>query len=430
VRTSVPIILFVAWLATPLAQSAPSPSGSEIALLHKMLRDGHDVVHNLYYDQKFHGLDWDARFREYDRRIDGVASLNAGLLLVDEFLSGLDDSHTGLWTLRRSFDVDYGYRTMAIGDDVFITRISPGGDADGRLNRGERVIAIDGQMMNRLERDKFSRTLSLQPRRATTVRVRASDGLEREVTVQAKVTEKPKSAMNKLELPSYSEALDPAVAAKWQAFAERDGVLLWKLGAFTMRPVDLADGMERTAGHRALVLDLRGNGGGYDVTLNELVAHLYGRSVTIGRDVGRSGGRSVKLAKSGRQFTGQLVVVVDSRSGSNAEVFARAVQLEHRGTVVGDRTAGAVMQARIVGFSFTDGKNVVPYFFSVTIADFVANDGHTLEHVGVTPDEIVLPGPDELRSGADPALARAFALCGVTLTPADAAALVHADWIR
>src|SRR5215471_12108284 len=48
---------------------------------------------------------------------------------------------------------------------------------------------------------------------------------------------------------------------------------------------------------------------------------------------------TVKPHKKGA-YEGELVTLVDSNSASGAELIARVVQLEKRGKVIGDRTAG------------------------------------------------------------------------------------------
>jgi C-terminal processing protease CtpA/Prc len=105
------------------------------------------------------------------------------------------------------------------------------------------------------------------------------------------------------------------------------------------------------------------------------------------------------LAKSrgSSAFRGKGNLFVDSASASAAEWFARTMQLEHRGRVPGGQTSGNVLEAR--PYSYAQGWNTkVFYSFSVTDADLMRKDGKSLEHIGVTPDEVVLPTAQDLRA--------------------------------
>jgi len=120
-------------------------------------------------------------------------------------------------------------------------------------------------------------------------------------------------------------------------------------------------------------------------------------------------------------------VLVDSQSSSAAEVFARVVQLEKRGIVIGDRSAGSVMEAKF--FNHKMGAQIVVFYgASITESDLIMTDGKSLEHNGVTPDEVVLPSAADLASGRDPVLAYAAGRLGVKLTPEDAGKMFPYEW--
>jgi C-terminal processing protease CtpA/Prc len=145
----------------------------------------------------------------------------------------------------------------------------------------------------------------------------------------------------------------------------------------------------------------------------------------------RKGRKEMKpqLAKTrgGDTFKGQVAVLIDSRSGSAAELFARLMQLEHRGTVLGDRSAGAVMEARF--FPHKSGVDVVAFWgLSITDADAIMSDGKSLEKRGVIPDEILLPTAADLAAKRDPVMARAADLVGVKLDAGKAGLLFPIEW--
>lgn len=125
-------------------------------------------------------------------------------------------------------------------------------------------------------------------------------------------------------------------------------------------------------------------------------------------------------------FPGKVIVLVDSNSASAAEIFARLMQLEKRGIVLGDVSAGAVMQSRGVGFD-AGVDTMISYGMNLTNADVIMADGNSLEHVGVRPDEIIVPTGADLAELRDPVLARALEISGNPLDATSAGKLVPVE---
>jgi C-terminal processing protease CtpA/Prc len=133
------------------------------------------------------------------------------------------------------------------------------------------------------------------------------------------------------------------------------------------------------------------------------------------------------IAKSNHHaFGGKLFVLTDSKSGLASELLARVVQLEKRGTVIGDRSSGKVMEAK--RYSYKTGTDILIFYgASITDANLIMAEGHSLEDVGVTPDEAAIPSAADLASGRDPVLAHAAELAGVKITP-EAGKLFPYEW--
>ncbi|MDR7561135.1 MAG: S41 family peptidase [Armatimonadota bacterium] len=150
-------------------------------------------------------------------------------------------------------------------------------------------------------------------------------------------------------------------------------------------------------GMRSLVLDLRGNGGGY---LDELTS-VFNALLPPGTPVytERRQGGAVRTVRTTQipllPPSLPVVVLVDDASASAAELLAAAVQESRRGVVVGSRTAGAVEASVLIDLS--DGSAL-----SVTTIRLATGRGVRLEGAGVTPDVVVELTADDLEAGVDP----------------------------
>jgi carboxyl-terminal processing protease len=205
-----------------------------------------------------------------------------------------------------------------------------------------------------------------------------------------------------------------------QLFDQIPGFAIWKIPAFEFSDVKVDKMIDRVKKGNALILDLRGNSGGLVYSEKELVSAFFDRDVVICDVLSRKKKETEAVKGDGRKaFTGKMAVLVDSESASAAEVFARVIQLEGRGIVIGDQTSGKVMQS-ITYDHYFGIDDVIGYAFSITDADLIMKDGQRLEKVGVTPDERVLPSPLDLANARDPVLARAAEILGFQLSPEDA----------
>jgi C-terminal processing protease CtpA/Prc len=435
-KRRVRIALFLAVnvvLAAPrlaLAQQKADPTKIERA--RGMLRDARDLVKKYYYDPKYHGIDLDARYQQYDDRIAAVPSFNEGLRLVAGFLEGLKDSHTYVIPPDRPYRFDYGFRMQLFGDDAFITRTRPGTDAESKVHPGDQVLAY---VSNPVNRDDFTDVQflfnSLMPRTETQLDLRDPDGNVRRVSINTKVRQEkvernisPASA-DYYKLLRESQEQDHVRRQQQRVMGD---VVIWKMPTFVFPDSEVDHYFDAVRGHKTLILDLRGNPGGLSLTLDRMLANVFDHDVKIADRIGRKDSKPEVAKAVHHPFTGRLIVLVDSSSASAAELFARVIQLEHRGTVIGDRSSGHVMESGIYPCKLGLDTELW-YAFSVTAADLIMKDGNSLEHVGVKPDELLLPTPKDLSAGQDPVLAHAAELAGVSLDPDAAGKMFPFEWL-
>ena len=174
---------------------------------------------------------------------------------------------------------------------------------------------------------------------------------------------------------------------------------------------------------KSLVIDLRGNGGGFVANCNHLLSLLTPVGTPIGTQVNRQmteryvqavggdGKDMVAIAKwagptsktfkmSQEPFLGKLAILLDKGSASASEISS-AVLKEQRGAVlVGKPSAGAVLVSLFLPLRDTDGFEV-----QVPLSDYVSPGGMRLEKNPLKPDVAVETVATE---ASDPALESAL----------------------
>ena len=384
-----------------------------------------DIKKN-YYDPEFHGIDLEARFKTAKDKLKTASSGSQMMAIIAQVLLDFDDSHLFFLPPGRSNQTDYGWEMKAVGEDVFISTVKPSSDADAKgLREGDRVISVGGFQPARDNLWKIQYLFnSISPKLSLHLEVRSPDGKERAVDVAARVRQgRQVMDLTGRDITDYKIKVDQAERMKRSRSVNAGtDVLVWKLPSFAVDKSEIDAMIGRARKYKSLVLDLRGNGGGYVDTCERLVGSFFDKEINMAERKGRKKMKPMKSDRVSDPYHGKLAVLIDSESASAAEVFARVIQIEKRGIVLGDRSAGAVMEA--VTYPHELGlNNVIPYAVEVTDADLIMADGKSLEKTGVTPDELLLPSPADMLAGKDPVLARATGLLGVPLTPEQAGKL-------
>ncbi|HXQ35090.1 MAG TPA: S41 family peptidase, partial [Anaerolineales bacterium] len=206
-----------------------------------------------------------------------------------------------------------------------------------------------------------------------------------------------------------------------------DEVVIWQMPHFYSDEYVLAEMFGKLKKHKALILDLRGNSLGSPDTLPHFAGYFFDSNIKLADRRGRKDLGPIVAKSKKKPFKGQLIVLIDGESASAAEIFARAVQLQKRGIVIGDRSSGSVMEGKLYQLHVGLMRNI-PVAISATSADVIMPDGTRLENVGVVPDKLLLPTAQEMSVGHDPVLAYAASLAGIDLDPKKAGALYRSEW--
>ncbi|MCI0463057.1 MAG: S41 family peptidase [Gemmataceae bacterium] len=356
------------------------------------------LLYENFYDSQFHGVDWKAvreRYRPLVRHIAMKEDLHA---LISMMLGELNASHLGLLTARpapeqQTADLGLLYDDRYRGPGVKVAEIVKGGPADRRglnLKPSDVIESIDRvQLTDRVE---LAQALNEKAGEVVVVEVTSKPG-------------DPK-ARRRIEMMAVNRTqLQPFLYRRWvDANAQKVAELSkGKLGYIHIPSMD-EDGLDAflramysdNTDKEAIVLDVRFNSGGF--THDRVLNYLGGKEHTY--FLQRNGGVGPVLRSTDRRWNKPLVLLVNNRSYSDAEIFPHAFRTLGLGKLVGQPTGGHVIGTGRV--QLIDGSS-----FMVPRTGVFTFKGVNMEKEGVSPDYGVECHPDELARGIDRQLEKA-----------------------
>jgi len=269
---------------------------------------------------------------------------------------------------------------------LVITNPLPGSPAVGAgLLPGDIILAADGVTLDGLTIDGARDKIRGPKGTIVTLKVQRGSGATFDLAITRDVVQEKEvdsrvlagGAVGYVRVRGFSDAAADATVA---AFAEH-----------------------LKAGRTKLILDLRGNPGGY-VTAARKIASQFIASGVIFYEQDASGTQVATEALGDGIATDprlRIVCLIDGGSASASEIVAGALQDTKRATLVGQTSFG---KGTIQQWQELTGEGGA---FKLTIARWLTPDKRWIHKVGLTPDiPVTLPNP--LPAGSDPTLDKAL----------------------
>lgn len=189
----------------------------------------------------------------------------------------------------------------------------------------------------------------------------------------------------------------------------KDGIFVIKLYSFSANSANLfRDAMKKfvDSGKEKLLLDLRGNPGGYlDAATDMASWFLKGGKTVVTEDYGGNKDPEIYRSKGYDIFNDKLkfVILINGGSASASEILAGAMQDNGRAKLVGSQSFGKGSVQEVVGVT-------ADTILKITVAKWLTPNGTSISEKGLTPDYPVEFTQKDYDAKKDPQLDKAVEL--------------------
>ncbi len=304
---------------------------------------------------------------------------------ISGLVSSLDDPYTVFFPPEenKAFNEEIGGSFTGVGmeigmKDKILTVISPikgSPAANAGIKTGDKILKIDETITNTITIDEAIK--KIRGEKGTTVVLtifRESEKKPREITLTRDTVAIPTLETKKRD--------DGIYVIQLYSFSANAGEL------FRQALIDFAE-----SGSTKLILDLRGNPGGFmDAAIDMASWFLPKDKIIVSEDFGTHKDKEVYYSKGYDVFNDnvKMVILVDGGSASASEILAGALREHNVATLIGTQTFGKGSVQELV--PLTKDTSI-----KVTVAKWFTPNGISISDHGITPDIIAEPKDTDTR---------------------------------
>lgn len=402
-----------------LPTDSPKQSGGEISesLRLQTFERVWKLVNDTFYDRAFNNVDWQAVHKRYLPLAKTTARSDEFHKLLDQMVGELHLSHfkvsppDAVLTLNSTAaelkNGSIGLSVKWIANQMLITGVKKDSPAAlAGIKPGFVLNRINGKTPDELYADYKKNNPNFQ----------FKEELARSRAISPELAGKPETKVsleltgadeNPLNLELLRKAQPPGRQLEFESKKLAGNIGYIRFNSFIG---DLISKFQTALGElrdtKALVVDLRGNGGGAGDLSRALAGLLCESSGSLGALKYRYETQQYSYEGSGAQaYKGEIVLLVDEGTASTSEIFANGLRAVKRAVVVGSRSAGAALPS-LLELLPTGGA------LQYVVSSFQTQNGIVLEGNGVTPDINIRPTRRGISAGRDEVIERATSFIG------------------
>jgi len=189
----------------------------------------------------------------------------------------------------------------------------------------------------------------------------------------------------------------------------KDGIFVISLFSFSANSANLFRAALKdfiNSDSRKLIIDLRGNPGGYlEAAVDMASWFLPSGSVIVREEFGKEKEDRIYRSKGYNIFSDSLrmIILVDGGSASASEILAGALSENGVAKLVGNKTFGKGSVQELI--NITDNTSL-----KITIAKWLTPNGNSISLSGIIPDYIVEVKPEDIKNQKDRQMEKAIEL--------------------